>query len=128
MMRRPQMWRLRIGVVLSALCCLRACRARARCPDLFRLWRCRAHPIVRWFDRYDMLNQAIGLLVHFCHELGVMLLVFASFACNATVGSQRLATFDGIGRCRARVKLLVVAFELLAFACWPRIIVRFRYE
>jgi hypothetical protein len=45
-----------------------------------------------------------------------------------TVGSQRLAVFDGIGRCRAPVKLFVVAFELLAFACWPRIIVRFRQE
>ena len=122
------MWRLRVGVRFSAPRCLRACRACPRCPGLFRLWRCHVYPIVRWFDWYDMLNQAIGLLVHFCHELSVFPLVLALFSCNVTVGSQRFAVFDGIGRCRAPVKLFVVAFELLAFACWPRIIVRFRRE
>jgi len=133
--RRSQVGRLRIGDGLATPRSLGACRPR--CPCLFRLWRCRARTIVRrtivcWFDRNDMLNQAIGLLVHFCHELSVfplvLALVFAFFSCNAPVWSRRLAAFDDIGRCRTRLKLFVVSFELLAFACWPRIIARFRRE
>src|SRR5690349_4638417 len=62
--------------------CARA--SRVCCPDLFRLWGRLARSILsrsimRRFDRNDVFNQTIGLLVHFCDEFGIL----ARLACGA---------------------------------------------
>jgi hypothetical protein len=117
--RRP-----RVGIYFSAPSCLRACCAGAGCPDLFRLWSrlacaicCRF--VAGWFERRDVLNQAISLLVHFCHEPGILLLpgrLCAWFTVCASARLRFLAALDGIGECLAGIELFVVALELLTFA------------
>ena len=75
-----------------------------------------------------MLDQAVGLLVHFCHELSIFLLLCAWSARSAVAWSPCLAAFDYLRGCGACIKLFVVAFELLALVGWPHRVVGFGRE
>ena len=63
-----------------------------------------------------MFDQAVGLLVHFCHKLNILLLFCAWFALSALAGLRYPAALHHIGGCPAGIELFVVAFKLLALA------------
>ena len=63
-----------------------------------------------------MFNQALGLPVHFCHELSILLFA-AWFARRALVRLRWLAALNRVVECLVvGIELFVVAFELLMLA------------
>ena len=67
---------------------------------------------MRRFNRGDVFNQALGLLIHFCNESGIP----AWLARGALARLCYLAAVHFIARCFASIELFVVTFKLLALA------------